>query len=281
MTDGKFTEACYCPEGYKGNFCEVKAVPCGNYMCYNGATCVAESVLDGIPVSHCDCRTATSASGKQYAGMYCQYEETTKCASTHSIEARLFCVNDGQCKQDGVLGCECPPGYAGFSCEFHIGAGSENSGTDGSDIGMDGDGSPVPQIDDAPECTLNCGENGTCRHGIKDTSNLGNAAHAEGISENHDNLQHCVCKDGFVGLKCDRPVSVCGDDQFCMYGSECKKDENGSYFCDCSTVNNETAYNGPSCEFTVSSRCNVISGDDSHFCVNGGRCKTLSRAGDE
>lgn len=272
-----FAKACFCPDGYEGTYCEVRAVPCGESVCYNGASCISEHIFDGIPVDYCDCRTAVTAGGKRHDGVECQYKETSRCDTANDTENRLFCVNNGQCKDDGVMGCVCPDGYKGFSCEFFTGdptLGGGDNGKQGKDGG--GDNVVLPQIDDMPDCSLECGEHGTCRHGLKDTSNLGDVVHAGDLSKNHENLQHCVCEKGFVGLNCDKAINICDDDLFCMHGAECRKDSLDSFYCDCSSTEGDNQYYGRSCEFVISSICTVTSGHQGHFCVNGGRCKRLS-----
>lgn len=263
-------QKCHCPKGFTGLWCEVEGQICGDAACLNGASCVSQEVLGGIEAHHCDCRTTKSSSGKRYAGRYCQYEETASCNTEDNIEARQFCVNDGVCKNPGQPGCECPEGFTGLSCEFYI-------GTSGRGEEM---GSIQPKIDDVPECTLNCSGHGVCTYGIKDNSALGDATYADGLSQTHDNLQHCVCEEGYTGIYCDRKISLCHEeDMFCLHGATCRVDASGSSFCDCGAAGDEgEQYYGPSCEFLVTSICSDDESVEnlnprSAFCVNDGTCK--------
>ena len=90
-SDRDVEQACHCPNGYGGLYCEIEAVPCGDFLCYHGSTWVTEYISDGKEVNHCNSRTAFSATGKRYAGMFCQYEETMPCGGlVHDMESRLF-----------------------------------------------------------------------------------------------------------------------------------------------------------------------------------------------
>jgi hypothetical protein len=233
-------------------------------MCYHGATCVEDILSDGILVQHCDCRTARSKEGQHYAGLYCQFEETASCSTSHNIEQSLFCVNNGECKEDGVLGCECPEGFLGFSCEF-IESGSTGLPTD-----------------DVPDCTLDCGDKGTCRHGIKEISGLGDAAHADYLSITHEDFQHCVCEEGYTGFNCDYSLHVCEEteDLFCLHGAKCELDSDGLSVCDCqmATGSSTERFYGQHCEFLITSVCSVSARDPistKKFCVNDGECKRV------
>eukprot|EP00977_Amphora_coffeiformis_P007193 scaffold1564_cov174-Amphora_coffeaeformis.AAC.31 len=258
-------QVCHCIGGYKGEFCEIDSEPCGEKYCLHGSTCVSEYTGDAFEVKHCDCRSARSARGKRYAGLSCEYEETATCDNTQSIESGLFCVNRGDCRDDvGLPGCECPIEYTGFSCEFYV---------------------EKPEIADAPvndipECNLDCNGRGVCRHGIKDISGLGDAANAEGLSQTHQNYQHCVCEEGFTGIYCDRAISLCENtDLFCLHGGACRTDELGSPYCDCSSASFNSSvsnFHGSSCEFVISSVCSKGDTDYENldaFCVNSGICK--------
>lgn len=254
----------------------MEGLVCGDAVCLNGSSCVSGEVLGDIPVHHCDCRTAKSTDGKRYAGMSCQYEETDSCDSDDNIEARLFCVNGGVCKHDGELGCNCPDEYTGLSCEFYIG---NSVTTNEQDIGK-------PEVDDlpvedVPKCTLDCAGHGTCTYGIKDHSPLGSATYANGLNQTHDNYQHCVCKEGYTGIYCDRQIDLCRHgDLFCLHGSKCRLDTTtGATFCDCHLAGGEDGelYYGEYCEFIITTTCSFSEGIENNdpraaFCVNDGVC---------
>ena len=56
-----------------------------------------------------------------YAGTSCEFPSTTICSVTKDVqdlEGRLFCTNHGTCMDEVELGCKCPAGFYGFSCEF-------------------------------------------------------------------------------------------------------------------------------------------------------------------
>jgi hypothetical protein len=58
-----------------------------------------------------------------YAGQYCEAEATVTCSGGSIVASggklnsglhpngHLFCTNDGTCKAQAYLGCECPKGY--------------------------------------------------------------------------------------------------------------------------------------------------------------------------
>ena len=249
---------------------------CGNAVCLNGSSCVSGAVLGEIEAHHCDCRTAKSADGKRYAGIYCQYEETESCDSDDNIEARLFCVNGGVCKHDGVLGCNCRDGYTGLSCEFYI--GDSTTADEQETLKPEVDDMPVEEV---PECTLDCAGHGVCTYGIKDNSPLGKVAYADGLNQTHDNYQHCVCEEGYTGIYCERQIDLCRHgDLFCLHGSKCLVDTtSGSPFCDCHLANGEDGeqYYGQSCEFLITTICSLGEGLEkinprAVFCVNEGVC---------
>ena len=91
---------------------------CGDGRCLHGATCLEKTGTDGDSHFHCDCSTANTPE-ISYAGQWCQYQVTTFCTSINS-NPRLFCVNNGVCKEDVYEGCDCPSGFSGFSCEYQV-----------------------------------------------------------------------------------------------------------------------------------------------------------------
>ena len=269
-------QKCHCPLGFTGTECDFEGQACGDAVCFNGSSCVTETVLGEIEAHHCDCRTATSDDGKRFAGMHCQYEETASCNTEENIEARLFCVNDGECKTNGKLGCECPHGYTGFSCEFYVGDNIRGRQDDSKKPIID----DVP-VDEVPECTLDCSGHGVCTYGMKDTSALGRASEASGLSQTHDNLQHCVCEEGFTGIYCDRKIDICRrDGLFCLHGAKCVIDSSGTPYCDCTLAHGDGTeqYYGTNCESLVTSVCTLGNAVEdlnprAAFCVNDGTCK--------
>lgn len=260
---------CECPEGYHGAYCEVGSVECGDNRCFHGSTCV-ENQMNGKPDWHCDCNTAGDKYTR-YAGQFCQYESTQICTDGDSMAGHLFCVNDGKCQSDPYMGCDCLPGFRGFACEFNVG-----NQTSGSTLTQE---EVLPGLDafNSSLCALDCGGHGTCRKGIKNNTNLGDAALAEHLNATHsEDFEHCVCMDGFVGLQCEHKLEECdGDDHFCLHGSTCVK-KNDHYVCDCSTANSTVGifFAGEHCEHASTTLCTEEGTDpvEGAFCTNHGLC---------
>ena len=160
---------CDCPSGYYGPSCETQSTKCGLHRCFNGGTCVTQKTSNGTNYN-CDCSKNDNAD-KKYAGKYCQYESTVICDETTTEIGQLFCVNNGTCNaKDSYLGCTCPIGFQGPSCEFN-------------------------KAESIPVCNLKCENKGVCQSGAKDVSFLdkfGPALAHFNISYNND-FEHCVC----------------------------------------------------------------------------------------
>lgn len=104
---------CDCPVGFYGPQCDIPSSKCGEHHCFNGGVCVTKRGAGGITKEHCDCNAAHT-DAVSYGGRYCQYESTTFCAQNIDENGQLFCVNDGDCREQGAhLGCDCPDGYHG------------------------------------------------------------------------------------------------------------------------------------------------------------------------
>eukprot|EP00522_Entomoneis_paludosa_P009396 CAMPEP_0172440214 /NCGR_PEP_ID=MMETSP1065-20121228/922_1 /TAXON_ID=265537 /ORGANISM="Amphiprora paludosa, Strain CCMP125" /LENGTH=675 /DNA_ID=CAMNT_0013188999 /DNA_START=26 /DNA_END=2053 /DNA_ORIENTATION=- len=271
------------PGKYHGEFCEITSEKCGEDQCYHGSKCV-ESVVNGETLHHCDCRYANTDS-VSYAGRFCQYEATEYCDKGDSgINGHLFCVNNGQCQKDYYLGCTCPAGYRGFSCEYYV---DENAS----------DKPHVPPPDDVEDtiCSLHCNGHGTCRNGIKEKpldEVVGDATHLNGDEAlSNDYHEHCVCEEGFVGLQCEHKADECGGGQYhCFHGGQCYTGGDEQK-CDCSTANSTelgtSHFAGDMCEHPATEIC--IEGSEVHkynpskglsFCVNYGTCKAKVKEGE-
>ena len=124
----------------------------------------------------------------------------------------------------------------------------------------------------------------TCRNGSKDVSFIENfGPDLVEYAEEHDEVyQHCVCPEGFFGVKCEHEVEICpGNDFVCMHGSKCvPSDAPGeTYECDCDegfTPSQRVA--GKYCQYKSTDICTkggtLGVGIAMHaFCVNGGQCK--------
>lgn len=89
--------------------------------------------------------------------------------------------------------------------------------------------------------------------------------------------EHCVCPDGYTGLRCEIEVRRCGPKKYCYNGSTCAYDESGEPLCDCNSAHtDEVSYAGVSCEQESTSRCTPGLDQDQKdaFCTNHGRCIT-------
>jgi hypothetical protein len=289
---------CACPDHWSGDDCTIPSVQCGDRFCYHGSVCV-QRVVDSEEVFHCDCRP-TDNGVTAYAGRFCEFPATSFCLSTANIggasgggvdggsnlNGNLFCVNNGACRDDPYMGCSCDvEKYSGFSCEFEVAgpvapAPTPNGASTPATTPTASSSATAPVT-----CDLDCGEHGICRNGIKDISALGDAAYAASLNETHDgSFQHCVCQDGYVGLRCDQVVQVCPDgQQKCLHGSTCYQ-QGQEYLCDCQDVAGVdgatlSSHAGDSCEHAATSTCllHPQSGPAKplSFCVNRGVCKQL------
>ena len=108
-----------------------QSVDCGDGRCFNGGTCLSQEV-NGATEYRCDC-SATESSGTAFAGRYCQYQATTSCPTNDGSNVKLFCVNNGSCRDDPFQGCDCPAPYTGYSCEYKISEAQNGYGGGGSD----------------------------------------------------------------------------------------------------------------------------------------------------
>ena len=132
---------CECPEGYFGSLCEqqIETKDCGGtFQCMRGAPCKTDD--GGTP--YCDCEAlydpAVGGTPQFFAGAYCQYPSTDYCGEAGS--QHYYCANFGTCLGDEnnpSLGCDCLDGWAGDHCEYN----------------------------EDYDCTLDCGDNGTCKIG--------------------------------------------------------------------------------------------------------------------
>jgi len=123
---------CICPPGFSGPLCNSQSEECGSGACYHGGTCV-ETVVEhadqtGLISSlkaqfNCDCTTARTNNVHAFSGEFCQFPATKFCSDT---DPNFFCVNNGTCKDDPTLGCECPRGYGGHKCEIKLNGVSQS-----------------------------------------------------------------------------------------------------------------------------------------------------------
>jgi Notch 1 len=250
---------CACPEGYHGLQCEIHSTKCGSHDCFNGGDCV--TITTGTRHEHyCDC-TKAHANNVAYGGQFCQYEADNLCESHTKINGQQFCLNNGECHQSGSeIECKCPEGFHGPICEF--------------------EDSPTPNLYE--NCTLQCENDGKCQNGAKDNSimnQFGSELSAYTVAYDH-NFEHCVCPEGFMGLKCETKVEICGNGQHvCLHGSKCVAD-GYDFSCNCDVASTPTvAMAGEYCQHISTSICSTdeVSSSMSNqstfaFCVNNGQC---------
>jgi hypothetical protein len=255
---------CLCPSNAYGDFCENTGVQCGNNYCQHTSKCFEIHLADGSSEYICDC---TSAFTKEtyYAGEFCQYPSTQFCSGADDPNGRQFCVNDGECPQESYQACVCPEGFIGPRCAFQI-------GVDGSDY---------------TECELPCQNRGTCQKGLKNAFksesfekfDLDIAHILDTHGQQHENYEHCVCPEGYFGIRCEYQMEECGEgEHLCFHGSVCVR--YGDVFgCDCESSDLKTA--GLFCENVATSECEQwVDSENGHrgFCTNGGKC-TVDSAG--
>ncbi len=230
--------------------------------CFNGGECYKLGINDqtGGYEYMCDCSKAGRDIGVTFTGNFCQHEAGERCND------EMFCTNGGFCLRvtnEHIEGhgrhhfvCECPPDRFGTHCEY------------------------MKEHDDEEkaECTLQC-EHGVCAKGFKSYDNLvGSGPFPASLA--HDIIspegEHCVCPDGFTGLRCEIPVQKCSDHRkYCYNGSKCIYDDNGDPMCDCNSAHTaEKSYAGLSCEHEGTSYCEPGLDQDQKdsFCANGGTC---------
>ena len=105
-----------------------QSVDCGAGRCFNGGTCLSHEV-NGATEYRCDCSATYHSGTAAFAGRYCQYQETTSCPTNDGSTVKLFCVNNGSCRQDDpYAGCDCPAPYTGFMCESKISEAQNDHG---------------------------------------------------------------------------------------------------------------------------------------------------------
>ncbi len=150
--------------------------------------------------------------------------------------------------------CHCDPGFVGLHCEY-----------DESQF---------------EKCNLQCENGGVCNKGAKDVSefiDFGVDVDAF-LGGSNINGEHCVCPEGFTGVKCEiENVKHCGSG-VCFNGGLCVEtiSPNGSvkdYHCECNEFAN-TRFAGEFCEHPEVRFCPAPEGhnEEMYYCANGGAC---------
>lgn len=249
---------CLCPTNFFGSFCEETGAKCGGNYCYHTSKCLEIHLADGSSEHVCDC-TSAFTDETYYAGEFCQYPSTQFCSGGDDPNGRQFCVNNGKCPLKRHQACDCPEGFTGPRCAFQI-------GVDGSDYS---------------ECDLPCQNGGTCQKGLKDAFSgelfekfdLDIAHILETHGQQHVNYEHCVCPEGYFGIRCEYLMEQCGEgEHLCFHGSECVRYDD-MFGCDCESSDQKVA--GLFCENIATSLCEQwVDSENGHrgFCTNGGKC---------
>lgn len=101
-------EYCYCPNGFFGVQCEMQYELCGEgeHICFHGSKCQETGGQ-----WTCDC------TGKESAGLYCQYEATDDCGDS---DVETFCANGATCTLSTDPECSCFDGWEGAKCESEV-----------------------------------------------------------------------------------------------------------------------------------------------------------------
>jgi len=274
---------CSCPNNnddesdvsYGGVQCKVQTKSCTHGVCYHGGGCTKNGF--------CDCRTASTAQTKGYAGLHCQYPASVYCTDNgpnslsintnhnnhHRANNKHFCVNGGRCPVLSHQPCICPRGLHGTHCEYttaEVEAGR------------------------MPNCDLRCQNGGYCRMGTKDLSIPSKSGLTATSNVTHDgNFRHCACPEGYGGILCEIEITACGNG-VCLHGATCDQSvptktqdvQQVTLQCDCTKARssgNMIKYAGKSCEYPSTSLC--VKDEAMHgattqsFCVNHGKCKVL------
>ncbi|KAL9189747.1 hypothetical protein ACHAXT_009422 [Thalassiosira profunda] len=249
-----------CHEGYGGVDCGRKYQVCDAGdpdapTCFNGSTCWKKGIgSNGRYEYMCDC-TQAGHDGVKYAGKFCQHVQEETC------DESMFCTNGGKCTSvASAFGghahyeCECPSHRAGTHCEFLAEEGFS-------------------------DCRLDC-ERGVCAKGFKSYDDLvGTGPFPAKLVFDiiSSGGEHCVCPDGYTGLRCEIEVDKCGDAKYCYNGATCSYDRSGNPVCDCNSAHtDETSFAGLGCEHESTTFCTPGMDQDQKdaFCTNHGRCIT-------
>ena len=258
----EYGEHCVCPQGFSGVKCQTEnVVRCGDGICFNGSECVQTVSLEGKEVINEYCRCKSGGEDGGFAGKFCEHVPSTKCPAPygHSPD-EYFCTNGGECPDSPHLPCQCKDGFTGPKCEIP----------------------PDANKDEEYKCDLECQNGGECFFGQstvvdEELKNL----HESGLDFLVDD-KHCRCSKGYVGLRCEKKYSTCGDNEhFCLNESECVPNSDG-FTCECKEAATFlTSYAGDYCEHASTEFCSGPGANKESFCTNHGTCLGTIGIGDE
>jgi hypothetical protein len=251
--------SCKCTEGYEGQLCEEENQEATDEedectkSCFNQGECVWQWNSSSARGSHEFAREMICECPEGFTGEHCDQTTGQECA--------MECHNGGECvyrwesmpqHTDAMIqsiGCECAFGFTGPSCELLVDQGSEDT-----------------------SCSLECQNSGECVF-----------AWMNSPRDNYFNyvfqssMMICECPTGRMGMHCEYQAQSCDDGTLCFNGGKCigDADDTGSYTCDCSDVPDKE---GTMCMEHSPVMCdnNVVGMDESLFCLNRGKCDSVT-----
>eukprot|EP00912_Choanoflagellata_sp_UC4_P001279 UC4_evm1s800 len=223
---------CICPPGFVGGNCEVNINECYSNPCLNDGKCV-----DGINGYECDC----SQSG--FEGTNCEFD-INECASSPCTFGD--CVNE----IDAYF-CICPAGLAGSNCDQNI-ACESNPCQNGGKCRKSEKGYQC-------RCVVAGYEGVNCEIDIDECSS--NPCSAQSKCIDMVDSYRCECDIGYEGNHCETDTNECASSP-CQNGGICTEGT-GNYFCEC-----PSGYSGGNCQFNVDECLSLP-------CLNNGICQDL------
>eukprot|EP00057_Strongylocentrotus_purpuratus_P017930 XP_011672404.1 PREDICTED: fibropellin-1 [Strongylocentrotus purpuratus] len=204
---------CFCPEGFKGDYCQTDEYECQSDPCQNNATCE-----DGINTFTCQCPYGVT-------GLYCE--------TILDVCIGDPCMNDATCMEVGQgYQCQCASGFTGSRCETEFACSSNPCLNGGSCI----------QSGSVYACRCATGYTGqNCESIVIDPCQSNPCDGAAMCEVYYGGSYRCVCRQGFTGYNCDIDVNECSSLP-CQNGGRCDNGQ-GRYTCTC-----RLGYSGLNCE---------------------------------